>query len=213
MDIATVDELLSTTRSVRKRLDLTRPVGRDVILECIQLAMQAPTASNAQDWRWLVVTDADKRAAIAEVYRSIGTDYLARAADQASDPQTRRVYASAHRLTDTLGKVPVHVIPCLNQRIDNANLLTAASAWASIIPAGWSFLLALRSRGLGSVWTTMHLAREQQVADILGIPATVTQAALFPVAYAIGTDFRPAKRPPPETITFWNTWENSRGEP
>ncbi|GAB4681908.1 nitroreductase family protein [Mycobacterium avium] len=166
MDTATVDEPLSTTRSVRKRLDLSRPVGRDVILECIRLAMQAPTASNAQDWRWLVVTDADKRAAIAEV-----------------------------------------------QRIDNANLLTAASAWASIIPAGWSFLLALRSRGLGSVWTTMHLAREQQVADILGIPATVTQAALFPVAYAIGTDFRPAKRPPPETITFWNTWENSRGEP
>lgn len=104
MDTATVDEPLSTTRSVRKRLDLSRPVGRDVILECIRLAMQAPTASNAQDWRWLVVTDADKRAAIAEVYRSIGADYLARAADQASDLQTRRVYASAHRLTDTLGR-------------------------------------------------------------------------------------------------------------
>ncbi len=162
MDIASVDELLTTTRSVRKRLDLTRPVSRDVILECIRLAMQAPTASNAQDWRWLVITDADKRAAIADIYRSIGADYLADAAKDASDPQTQRVYASAFSLTDTLGQVPVHVIPCLENRIDNSNLLVAASAWASIIPAGWSFLLALRSRGLGSVWTTMHLAKEQR---------------------------------------------------
>jgi nitroreductase len=209
MDIATVDELLSTTRSVRKRLDLTRPVGRDVILECIQLAMQAPTASNAQDWRWLVITDADKRAAIAEIYRSVGADYLAYAAKEASDPQTQRVYASALRLTDTLARVPVHVIPCLDNRIDNSNMLTAASAWASIIPAGWSFLLALRSRGLGSVWTTIHLAKEQEVAEVLGIPSTVTQAALFPVAYTIGTDFRPASRPPAETVTFWDSWGES----
>jgi nitroreductase len=206
MDLATVDELLTTTRSVRKRLDLDRPVGRDVILECIRLAMQAPTASNAQDWRWLVITDADKRAAIAEIYRSIGAEYLAHVTDNTSDPQTQRVYASALSLTDTLGKVPVHVIPCLASRIDNSNLLTAASAWASIIPAGWSFLLALRSRGLGSVWTTMHLAKEQEVAALLGIPSTVTQAALFPVAYTIGTDFRPATRPPAETVTFWDSW-------
>ncbi len=206
MDIGSVDELLTTTRSVRKRLDLTRPVSRDVILECIQLAMQAPTASNAQDWRWLVITDADKRAAIADVYRSIGADYLADAAKDASDPQTQRVYASALSLTDTLGRVPVHVIPCLENRIDNSNLLVAASAWASIIPAGWSFLLALRSRGLGSVWTTMHLAKEREVAEVLGIPDTVTQAALFPVAYTIGTDFRPAVRPPAETVTFWDSW-------
>jgi len=209
MDIATVDELLTTTRAVRKRLDLTRPVGREVILECIRLAMQAPTASNAQDWRWIVVTDADKRAAIAEIYRSIGAQYLAHAADSASDPQTRRVYQSAVSLTDTLAKVPVHVIPCLEQRIDGAELGIAAAAWASIIPAGWSFLLALRSRGLGSVWTTMHLFKEKEVAELLGIPATVTQAALFPVAYTIGTDFRPASRPPAESITYWDTWEES----
>ena len=206
MDKATVDELLSTTRSVRKRLDLTRPVGRDVILECIQLAMQAPTASNTQDWRWLVITDRDKRAAIGEIYRSVGAEYLAYAAKEAADPQTQRVYAGALALTDTLARVPVHVIPCLDNRIDNTNLLTAASAWASIIPAGWSFLLALRSRGLGSVWTTMHLAKEQEVAELLGIPPTATQAALFPVAYTIGTDFRPASRPPAETVTFWNSW-------
>jgi nitroreductase len=212
VDIASVDELLTTTRSVRKRLDLTRPVGREVILECIRLAMQAPTASNAQDWRWLVITDADKRAAIADIYRSIGAEYLALAASDTSDPQTQRVYASAFSLTDTLGQVPVHVIPCLENRIDNSSVLTAASAWASIIPAGWSFLLALRSRGLGSVWTTMHLAKEQEVAELLGIPATVTQAALFPVAYTIGTDFRPAVRPPAESITYWDAWEQPVGE-
>lgn len=212
MDIATVDELLSTTRSVRKRLDLTRPVGRDVILECIRLAMQAPTASNTQNWRWLVITDADKRAAIAEIYRSIGAQYLAYAADNASDDQTQRVYQSAMSLTETLAEVPVHVIPCLTERIDTAEPGIAAAAWASIIPAGWSFLLALRSRGLGSVWTTMHLFKEKEVAELLGIPPTVTQAALFPVAYTIGTDFRPAKRPPAETITYWDTWERPVGD-
>ncbi|MDT5138796.1 MAG: hypothetical protein QOD58_3058 [Mycobacterium sp.] len=206
MDIASVDELLSTTRAVRKRLDLTRPVGREVILECIRLAMQAPTASNAQDWRWVVITDPAKRAAIADIYRSIGAEYLAQAAATASDPQTQRVYRSAQGLTDTLAQVPVHVIPCLLQPIDDSNRLVAASAWASIIPAGWSFLLALRSRGLGSVWTTMHLAKEREVGELLGIPPTVTQAALFPVAYTIGTDFRPAARPPAETITFWDEW-------
>jgi nitroreductase len=212
MDIASVDELLTTTRAVRKRLDLTRPVGREVILECIRLAMQAPTASNAQDWRWLVITDPAKRAAIADIYRSIGADYLAYAAATATDPQTKRVYAGAVSLTETLAQVPVHVIPCLETRIDNSSMLTAASAWASIIPAGWSFLLALRSRGLGSVWTTMHLAKEKEVAELLGIPDTVTQAALFPVAYTIGTDFRPAKRPPAESITYWDTWEQPVGE-
>jgi nitroreductase len=209
MDLATVDELLTTTRAVRKRLDLTRPVGREVILECIRLAMQAPTASNAQDWRWVIVTDADKRAAIADIYRSIGAQYLAYAADSATDPQTQRVYQSAMSLTDTLAQVPVHVIPCLEQRLDDAELGVAAAAWASIIPAGWSFLLALRSRGLGSVWTTMHLFKEKEVAELLGIPATVTQAALFPVAYTIGTDFRPASRPPAESITYWDSWGDS----
>jgi nitroreductase len=209
VDIGSVDELLTTTRSVRKRLDLTRPVSREVILECLRLAMQAPTASNAQDWRWLVITDPAKRAAIAEIYRSIGAEYLAHAATSEPDPQTRRVYRDALALTETLADVPVHVIPCLQRRFDGSNLLVAASAWASIIPAGWSFLLALRSRGLGSVWTTMHLTKEAEVAELLGIPPTVTQAALFPVAYTVGTNFRPASRPPAETITYWDTWEES----
>jgi nitroreductase len=209
VDIESIDELLTTTRSVRKRLDLTRPVGREVILECLQLAMQAPTGSNAQDWRWLVITDADKRAAIAEIYRSIGAKYLPQVAATVADPQTRRVFSSAVSLTETLAQVPVHVIPCLQRRFDGDDLIVASTAWASIIPAGWSFLLALRSRGLGSVWTTMHLAKEREVAELLGIPATVTQAALFPVAYTIGTDFRPASRPPAETVTFWNSWGES----
>jgi nitroreductase len=206
MDLATVDQLLSTTRAVRKRLDVTRPVEREVILECLQLAMQAPTASNEQNWRWLVITDADKRAAIADVYRSCAGDYMVRAAEQASDPQTRRVYQSADALTGILADVPVHVIPCIERRIDGTPLPVAAAAWASIIPAAWSFQLALRSRGLGSVYTTLHLVKEREVADLLGIPDTVTQAALLPVAYTIGTDFKPAKRPPAETVTSWNTW-------
>src|SRR4029077_19973763 len=209
VDISSVDELLTTTRSVRKRLDLTRPVDRGVILECVRLAMQAPTASNEQDWRWGVITDAAKRAAIAEIYRSVGAEYLAQAASSATDPQTRRVYESALGLTETLAKVPVHVIPCLTSRIDGTNQLVSASAWASIIPAGWSVLLALRSRGLGSVWTTMHLAKEREVGELLGIPGTATQAALFPVAYTIGRGLRPAVRPPAESVTFWNTWGES----
>jgi nitroreductase len=210
VDIESVDEVLSTTRAVRRRLDLSRPVGREVILECLQLAMQAPTASNDQNWRWMVVTDADKRAAIAEIYAGLGAKYLANAADNASDPQTRRVYQSAFALTDILADVPVHVIPCIERRIDGSDLLVAASAWASIIPAAWSFMLALRSRGLGSVWTTLHLAKEREIAELLGIPDTVTQVALFPVAYTIGTDFKPASRPPAETITSWNTWGADR---
>jgi nitroreductase len=206
VDTESIDEVLSTTRAVRRRLDLTRPVERAVILECLQLAMQAPTASNDQNWRWMVITDADKRAAIAEIYRSVGEDHLERAAGTESDPQTRRVYESAHALTAILAEVPVLVIPCLDRRFDGSNLLIAASAWASIIPAGWSFMLALRSRGLGSVWTTLHLAKEREVAELLGMPDTVTQAALFPVAYTVGTDFKPASRPPAETVTSWNTW-------
>ena len=159
MDISTVDELLSTTRAVRRRLDLTRPVEREVIVECLRLAIQAPTASNDQNWRWMVVTDPDKRSAIADIYRGCGEEYLAHAARTTPDPQTRKVYESAHALSKTLAQVPVHVIPCIESRFDGNQLVVAASAWASIIPAAWSFMLALRARGLGSVWTTLHLPR------------------------------------------------------
>ena len=210
VDIAAIDEVLTTTRAVRRRLDLNRPVEREVIVDCLRVAVQAPTASNEQNWRFLIVTDPDKRAAIAEIYRTSGEEYLAHAAATTEDPQTRRVYESAHALSTTLAQVPVHVIPCIEGRLDGAPLALAAAGWASIIPAAWSFMLALRARGLGSVWTTLHLVRAGEVAELLGIPDNVTQAALLPVAYTIGTDFKPAKRPPVEEIISWDSWDVRR---
>ena len=210
-DLNETDRLLSTTRAVRQRLDLDRPVEPEVILECVRLAVQAPTGSNQQTWRWLVITDADKRAAIANAYNVAGKAYLSMAAaNEDNDPQTRRVYESALGLTDTLAKVPVHVIPCIEAPVDLRSNMGAASQYGSIIPAAWSFLLALRSRGLGSVWTTLHLFQEAEVANLLGIPEGVTQIALFPVAYTIGTDFKPAARPPVEDITYWDAWGETR---
>jgi nitroreductase len=203
---AAVDHVLSTTRAVRRRLDLDRPVPRAVVLDCLRLAVQAPTASNAQDWRWVVVTDQAKRTALAQLYAASGRDYLQAAVAGAGDSQTRRVYESALALTDTLRRVPVHVIPCIGRRVEGEPLVSLASIFASIVPAAWSFMLALRARGLGSVWTTLHLAREAEAAEIIGIPATVTQVGLLPVAYTIGTDFKPAARPPVEQITYWDTW-------
>jgi nitroreductase len=200
------DEVLTTTRAIRRRLDLDRPVEREVVLECLQLAVHAPTASNAQDWRWVVVADPELRGEIAEIYRSCGADYLAQAAAAATDPETRRVYEGALYLADNLARVPVFVIPCIARRFDGAPNGVAASAYGSIMPAAWSFLLALRSRGLGSVWTTLHLFREADVARLLGIPDDVTQVALFPVAYVTGDTLRPAQRPPVEDIVHWDGW-------
>ncbi len=210
-DLAETDRLLSTTRSVRKRLDLDRPVDPAVVLDCIRLAVQAPTGSNAQGWRWMVITDAAKRAGIARCYNEVGQAYLSQAASAVSeDPQTRRVYESALQLTEILDRVPVHVIPCIEGRVDNLPNGMAASIYGSILPAAWSFLLALRSRGLGSVWTTLHLFKERDVAELLGIPEHVSQVALFPVAHTIGTDFKPATRPPVEGITYWDEWGTTR---
>jgi nitroreductase len=206
-DLDETDRLLSTTRSVRKRLDLERPVERDVLLDCIRLAQQAPTGSNSQTWRWMVVTDPAKRQAIADAYNEVGRAYLTMAKDStADDPQTQRVYESALLLTDILAKVPVHVIPCVEGPINLSSNGVAASQYGSIMPAAWSFLLALRSRGLGSVWTTLHLFKEADVAALLGIPENVSQVALFPVAYTVGTEFKPAQRPPAEEITYFDTW-------
>lgn len=205
-DLAETDRLLSTTRAVRRRLDLDRPVARETILECLDLAIQAPTASNAQDWRWLVVTDAQLRADVAEVYRGVGAAYLARVRNKQPDAQTTRVYESAYYLTEILHRVPVFVIPCLSHRVDLSSNALASAAYGSIMPAAWSFMLALRARGLGSVWTTLHLVAERAVADILGIPAEVTQIGLFPVAYTVGSDFKPASRPPASTVTYFDGW-------
>ena len=205
-DLAETDRLLSTTRSVRRRLDLDRPVDLDVVLDCLRLAVQAPTGSNRQDWRWMVVTDPAKKAEIARRYAENGVGYLTRAARDATDDRTRRVYEGALAFTEVLHRVPVLVIPCIEGRYDGAPNGAVASAYGSILPAAWSFLLALRSRGLGSVWTTLHLFSEREVADVLGIPDTVTQVALFPVAHTVGTDFRPAARRPVEEVTYVDTW-------
>lgn len=206
-DTSITDLLLSTTRSVRKRLDTSRPVPRSVLLDCIRLAVQAPTGSNAQGWRWLIVTDPSVRSSLARMYNEGGAGYLKSAAANEMNPQTRRVYESALHLTETLAEVPVHVIPCIKGRVDNTPNVAGASFYGSIIPAAWSLMLALRSRGLGSAWTTLHLFKEKEAAELLGIPYDdVTQVALLPVAYTVGTDFKAASRPPVEEITYWDSW-------
>jgi nitroreductase len=210
MDTTAIDHILATTRAVRRRLDLTRPVEPEVILDCLRLAVQAPTASNVQDWRWVVVTDPEKRAELGRIYYEGGVEYLRKAAENTMDPQTQRVYASALHLAEILGQVPVHVIPCITRRVDNAPNAMAAAAYGSIIPAAWSFLLALRARGLGSTWTTLHLMHEKEAAAVLGIPDHITQVALLPVAYTTGGDFQPAKRPPVADITYWDEWGAAR---
>jgi nitroreductase len=206
-DLTQTDRLLSTTRSVRKRLDLEREVPAPIILDCLRLAQQAPTASNGQNWRWIVVTDADKRRELARLYSEGGKGYLESAVGREMDAQTKRVYESALFLTDILDRVPVHVIPCVEGRAESTMNGLSASVYGSILPAAWSFMLALRSRGLGSAWTTLHLFKEQEAAELLGVPYDkVTQVALLPVAYTVGTDFRPAARPAVEGITYWNSW-------
>ena len=209
-DLTTTDALLSTTRSVRKRLDLQKPVPRQVILDCIALSQQAPTGSNSQDWRWLVVTDADKRRALADLYYRNASAYLAPTNQESvtgGDAQTSRVIDSARYLMDHLHEVPVHVIPCIEvKNRKDASPEHWASVMGSIYPAVWSFNLALRARGLGSVLTTLHLGHADEAAALLGIPDNMLQAGLLPVAYTLGTDFRPAQRPPPESITRWEHW-------
>jgi nitroreductase len=208
-DTAVTDELLATTRSVRKRLDLARPVEPEVIVDCLRVAVQAPTASNTQTWRWLVVSDAAKRAGLAELYRQAGGAYLKAQAESGLVGQQKRVYDSANYLADHLHEVPIHVIPCILGRVEGKGNEGTAAFYGSVIPAAWSFMLALRSRGLGSTWTTLHLMKEQEAAALLGIPDDVTQVALLPVAYTVGTDFKPAARPPVEEITYWDSWAAS----
>jgi len=206
-DIAMTDELLATTRAVRKRLDFSRAVPREIINECLELAVQAPTGSNSQTWRWVVVDDVDKRAALAALYRKGAEGYLSTAAEQATTGQTKRVFDSAMYLMDNLDKVPVHVIPCVKGRPpEGSPPLAWGSLFGSIFPAVWSFQLALRARGLGSTLTTLHLIHEREAADLLGIPDDVMQVALLPVGYTLGTDFKRASRPPVANITHWNEW-------
>jgi nitroreductase len=208
----TPDELLTTTRTVRKRLDLTREVPLSLVRECLEIALQAPSASNRQDWHWIVVTDADRRAAIGEMYRRAVERYLASPGFAgrlfADDPERavvqRRVGESVRYLGEHMGEVPVLVLPCLRVRsLPGGN---QASLWGSILPAAWSFMLAARARGLGTAWTTLHLVYEAEVAEILGMPQDVRQSVLIPTAYHTGRTFRPAHRGSLDDVLHLDRW-------
>lgn len=202
------DEVLTTTRAVRKRLDLARPVPREVLVECVDIAHQSPSGSNTQRWRWVFVDDPAKKLALAEIYRKRFFAYAAESGKPAGEQANDVIQQSATYLAENFEHVPVLVIPLLADRMtESTPVARQASRWGSILPAVWSFMLALRERGLGSCWTTMHLPDEREVAELLNIPYDdYTQAGLFPVAYTLGTDFKLAKRPPAESVIRWNEW-------
>jgi nitroreductase len=208
--LMTPDEMLSTTRAVRRRLDLSRPVERELIEECLRLAQQAPRASNIERRAFVVVTDPGERARLAELWRHGMERYLKAIPSSGPNrptPSMRRMREGVEFLGDHLKDVPVHIIPCVRDRVEKHSSASQAGLWGTIIPATWSFMLAARARGLGTCWTTFHLAYEEEAADILGIPFDqVTQAALIPVAHTIGSDFKPAPREPLDRIVYWDTW-------
>ena len=218
MDLQSIDHLLTTTRSVRKRLDFDRPVPPEIIEQCIAIALQAPTGSNQQGWHFMVVTDPEKRRGIADLYRRAFGAYANHppeelpqyAADDPRGTQRPRVRDSASYLAEHMHRAPVLVIPCIEGRVERASAAAQAGLYGSILPAAWSFMLALRARGLGTAWTSLHLVYEKEAATLLGIPDTVTQTVLFPVAYYTGEDFKPARRLPAAQVTHWNTWGGRR---
>jgi nitroreductase len=209
-DLAETDRLLTTTRAVRKRLDLERPVDREVVLDCLRVATQAPSGGNTQPWRWLVVDDPDTRARLADIYRKGYGPYIEMqkaAVVAAGGDDDNAILRSSDYLAEHLHEVPVHVIPCLLSRLpERPTTADTAGFYGSILPAVWSFMLALRSRGLGTAYTTLHLQHEAEAAELLGVPDTVTMVALLPVAHVTG-DFRPADRKPVENVTYWNGWK------
>ncbi|HEX2040500.1 MAG TPA: nitroreductase family protein [Acidimicrobiales bacterium] len=209
----TPDELLTTTRAVRKRLDLTRPVPRELLLECVEIALQAPTGSNRQGWHFVFVEDADTKAALADLYRRGYDPYRAgpRPEYAADDPRGERqdsVMSSSDYLRDHFHEVPVMLVPVLHQRLPpDIDTVWQAGFWGSLLPAVWSFMLAARARGLGTAWTTLHLVHEREAAEVLGIPyERFTQGGLVPVAYHTGETFKPAKRLPAESVVHWDRW-------
>jgi nitroreductase len=206
-DTSQTDLLLSTTRAVRKRLDLDRPVAPEVILECLELAHQSPIGGNTEVRRWVVVTEQPLKDALAELYRKHALPYLeAKQAAGTDDVVQERVGDSALFLAHNLERVPALVLACLDGVVDLTVNASAAPTYGSVMPGVWSFQLALRSRGLGSAWTTLHLGSERAAAELLGIPDGITQVALLPVAYTKGTDFRLARRAPIREQTYWNRW-------
>lgn len=212
-DLTQIDKLLTTTRSVRKRLDLDAPVDLDEIQECIALACQAPTGGNVQDWRWIVVTDADKRAGLAELYKRAADPYFAanrKSIAERGVTDMNGILDSGEYLAEHLHKVPVHVIPCIYGRPEGLDTFTLASWYGRIYPAVWSLNLALRSRGYGTTLTTLHLLHEKEAAELLGIPDNVHQAALLPIAKYTGDDFKPGRRKPVASVTYWDEWKGTR---
>jgi nitroreductase len=210
------DEVLTTTRAVRKRLDLERPVEMALLQECLEIALQGPSGSNAQGWHFMLVTDARKRQAIGDLYRQAFDDYAAgphqptqqHAGDTSMTGIQQRVFDSARYLADNLHRVPVFLIPCCSGRPDapGTPLAVQAAQFGSILPSVWSFMLAARERGLGTCWTTLHLIHEQKIAALLGIPDSVAQVALIPVAHTLGTDFRPAPRKSLDGVLHVDGW-------
>jgi nitroreductase len=216
MDLKSCDHLLTTTRSVRKRLDLERPVEPELIEECLEIALQAPTGSNRQGWHFIIVTDADRKKGLAELYRKaimIYTQSDARPSFAPEDPraaQQPRIEASAMYLAEHMEEAPALVVPCVEGRVENEGVLAQASVYGSILPAVWSLMMALRARGLGSAWTTLHLMFEAEAARLLGVPDNLTQCALLPVAYFTGEDFRRAPRLPASEVTHWDYFGGRR---
>jgi nitroreductase len=213
MDITAVDHVLTTTRSVRRRLDLGRPVDPKVIEECLEIAVQAPTGGNIARYHFVLVTDPAKKVTVAEYYRKVFfEEYLPRRPGMKPDfPEREGEFsASAVYLAEHLHEVPLMVIPCVEARPEDKGPLAQASAYGNILAAAWSFMLALRVRGLASAWTTLHIRHEREVGALLGIPETVTQAALIPVAHATGGEFHPARRVPARTRTYWDSWGRTR---
>ena len=215
-----LDELLTTTRAVRKRLDFDRPVPRELVEECVRIAMQAPSGSNARGWHFMVVGDAVKRERIAELYRSAFEQYrdmpvsahaLAKQARGDDVAVMNTVVSSAEALAENLHRAPYLVIPCVEGRMPAIEgplgHVVNASQFGSVLPAFWNFMLAARARGLGTAWTTLHLMHEAEIAELLGIPfGEVMQTALSPLAYTIGTEFRPAKGRDLEGALHVDTW-------
>jgi nitroreductase len=214
MDLETVDKLLTTTRSVRQRLDLTRPVDPAIIERCLEIAVQAPAGGNVCRYHFMVVTDPAKKAAIGDWYaQAFAKVYTAEILAERRKTHARDV-ASWIYLVDHLRDVPMLIIPCLEGRPEE-DISTArlGGFYGNILPAAWSLMLALRARGIGSAWTTLALRHETEIAALLGIPATITPAALLPIAYITGGDLRPAKRVPATERTYWDTWGTHRSPP
>lgn len=210
-----LEAALTTTRAVRRRLDLTRDVPAALIDECLELAQQAPSGGNRQSAVFVVVRDAGLRRALADLYRRGWRRYLAEGVGQgapartaAGDPAAQgRIAASARHLAENLERVPVHVIPCVRPRTDATTVVTQASTFGSVVPAAWSYMLAARARGLGTVYTTIHLFEERAAAALLGIPDDYMQVGLIPTAYTRGTRFRPGPRRPLETFRRVDGWD------